>query len=517
MIKFKKMINKGFTLIELLLVLGIASLAFLAILNAEQKRQENMAAENSGLELAEIGSALGQYINLNNSALVGAIPLNTTVTLPITALQSATGTTAVGAGAIQNRLVLLSSYQNRFVFATTQPVTFTIYIRNNAGVINALILSDNSIVDKTGGVRYDWAGISMRKAGINAGISFGLATQISGINGTWTIDNTQYAAINAVGLLGYRVAGGQGQFDDTYLRLDGLYPMNGNLNMGNYNIRNATDMSYTGWLYGNNGVMNNLLTGTITNAGNITTQSISGKTTLLTPATITNAVNTTNLTYTGNNASFASFDLLYANCINCGVAGEPYTNLPLFNAASGDVKIGGNGNAGALFVKDIILGSDTGAVVNTNKAYLSDRLPRYADRGIIRASNNQIIAKPVITTSATASGYVCRWTGTGTAPVAKIEVIPASMWVQGGVLGTLDVNLILPAVNINNKFATAYTWGNMKNTGIQTNRNLYSLGAMFAYATDLGASWQVIATTPGYNAARVSGDVLAHIYCDYGT
>ena len=37
-----------------------------------------------------------------------------------------------------------------------------------------------------------------------------------------------------------------------------MYPMNGNLNMGNYNIKNATDISYTGWLYGNNAVMNNL-------------------------------------------------------------------------------------------------------------------------------------------------------------------------------------------------------------------------------------------------------------------
>ena len=42
------------------------------------------------------------------------------------------------------------------------------------------------------------------------------------------------------------------------LVLHGMYPMNGNLNMGNYNIKNATDISYTGWLYGNNAVMNNL-------------------------------------------------------------------------------------------------------------------------------------------------------------------------------------------------------------------------------------------------------------------
>ena len=28
-----------------------------------------------------------------------------------------------------------------------------------------------------------------------------------------------------------------------------MYPMNGSLNMGNYNIKNATDISYTGWLY----------------------------------------------------------------------------------------------------------------------------------------------------------------------------------------------------------------------------------------------------------------------------
>ena len=92
-----------------------------------------------------------------------------------------------------------------------------------------------------------------------------------------------------------------------------MYPMNGNLNMGNYNIKNATDISYTGWLYGNNAVMNNLLTGTITNAGNITTQSINGKNTDLGAANAASYANNV-----GADKSYANFDLFYANCINCG-------------------------------------------------------------------------------------------------------------------------------------------------------------------------------------------------------
>lgn len=490
--------NKGFTLLELILVLGIGSLALIGFVQMEQKRQETLAAENSGGQINEVGQALGQYINMNNSYLQTAVPLNTTsAAIPLSVMQSSTGTTTIGGVAVPNRLLLPTTYLNRLVFPTVSPVTYSIYLRNNAGTIVGLILTNGGIVDKTGATRYDWAGTAMKKAGSNAGIAFGLATQISGLNGVWTLTNAQFPAINTLGQFGYRVAY-QGTYDSTYLRLDGMYPMNGNLNMGNYNIKNATDISYTGWLYGNNGVMNNLLTGTITNAGNITTQSINGKSTLLTAATAATYANNVSPAY-----SYANFDLFYSNCINCGFPTESGTISAKYNAANGDVRIGTSGNAGTLFVKDVVLGS-AGSTVTPKNAYLSDRLPRYADRGMTIMADSQVLPKPAVGTAG--SGYYCRWTGEGNPPVPKIEVVPAMQWVQGAVLGPLQMSFAGSYINASNQLVLN---GNIY-------QNQYSLGAFQTYAVDNGSSWTVYARTSPYNGSYYQGTALVHIYCDYG-
>lgn len=514
-----KKINKGFTLLELILVLGIGTLAFIGFIQQEQKRQENLASENAGGQIYEVGQAFAQYINMNNSILQAAVPIGTTTAagaVPLTVLQQdSTTNTNIGGTNVPNRLLLPTTYLNRLGFPTVIPVTYTLYLRNNGGTITGLVLTNTAIIDKTGATRYDWAGTAMKKAGSNAGISFGLANQLNGLNGVWTLSNADFTDINTLGKIGYRVAY-QGTFDSTYLRLDGMYPMNGNLNMGNYSVRNATDISYTGWLYGNNGVMNNLLTGTITNAGNITTKSINGKTTGVTAATIAGyagAIGPSVIT-TGPNVgqySYANFDMLYANCINCGFpadTGPAISNR--FNAAVGDVRIGANGNTGTLFVKDIILGGNGGSVVDSKNAWLSDRLPRYADRGMAISTDDGVtpgsLAKPTITTSPTASGYVCRWTGQGNAPVAKIEVVPAMQWVQGAVLGTMQLS-----------FAGSYLNGsNQLVLNGSITQNQYTLGAVQAYAVDMGASWNIFTRTPNYFGGFNGGTALVHVYCDYG-
>lgn len=501
--------NKGFTLIELILVLGIGSLAFMGFIQMEQKRQEMLSAENAGGQLYEVGQAVGQYINLNNSALQTAVPNGTTVTLPLGALQSNTGTALAG---VNNRLLLPVAYTNNLVFPTVTPVTFTIFLRNNAGTITGLVISNTAIIDKSGATRYDWTGTAMKKAGSNGGVIFGLATQMNGLNGSWSLPQADFAQINTLGKIGYRVAY-QGTYDSTYLRLDGMFPMTGNLNMGNYNIRNATDISYTGWLYGNNGVMNNLLTGTITNAGNITTQSINGKTTLLTSA---NAA--TYSTTVGATRSYANFDNFYANCINCGFPTDTGTaNISTrYNAANGDVRIGADGRTGTLFVKDVILGGNGGYVTDSRNAYLSDRLPRYADRGMAVVTDGATLAMPSVTTSATASGYVCRWTGQGNAPVPKIEVIPVMQWVQGAVRGPITISNAGSYLTASNQLVLNST----------LSQNQYSLSSFQAYATAGAGFWTIYARTPNYAAATgggapyttyTGGTALVHVYCDYGT
>lgn len=508
--KFKK--DKGFTLIELILVLGIGSLAFMGFIQMEQKRQEMLSAENAGGQLYEVGQAVGQYINLNYTALQTAVPSGTqSAAIPLTVMQSSVGTTTIGATPVQNRLLLPATYLNNLAFPTVTPVSYSIYFRNNAGTITGLIISNTAITDKSGATRYDWTGTAMKKAGPNAGVVFGLATQMNGLNGSWSLTSgADFTQINTLGKIGYRVAY-QGTYDSTYLRLDGMYPMNGNLNMGNYSIKNATDISYIGWLYGNNGVMNNLLTGTITNAGNITTQSINGKTTVLTSA---NAATYSN--NVGATRSYANFDNFYANCINCGFPTDTgAANISTkFNATNGDVRIGADGKTGTLFVKDVILGGNGGYVTNSKNAWLSDRLPRYADRGMAIVQDGGSLAMPAITTSPTATGYVCRWTGEGNPPVAKIEVIPAMQWVQGAVRGAISINHAGSGI-VSNQLVL--------NTNLTQNQ--YALSSFQAYAIASGASWNIYVRTPNYasavgdwaNSGYTGGTALAHVYCDYGT
>ena len=506
--------ERGFTLIELMIVLGIGSLVFMNFIQMEQKRQESISAENAGGQLYEVGQALAQFINMNNSVLQTAVPQGTTTTtpIPLSAMQSSSGTTTIGGVAVPNRLLLPQTYDNRLGFPTVLPVTYSIYLRNNAGTVTGLIITNTGILDKSGATRYDWTGIAMKKAGAQAGVVFGSPTQINGLNGIWALTNSDYPAINTLGQVAYRVAY-QATYDSTYLRLDGMYPMIGNLNMGNYSIKNATDISYTGWLYGNNAAMNNLLTGTITNAGNITTQSINGKSTALTSANAANYSNSVSPT-----ASYANFDNFYANCINCGFPSDTGTaNISTkFNAANGDVRIGADGNTGNLFVKDILLAGNGGFVVDSKNAFISDRLPRYADRGVAVVNDNSTLPKPTVTTSPTASGYVCRWTGQGNAPVPKIEVVPALQWIQGAVRGPIAISNAGSQLNSDNTLTL--------NTTITQNQ--YSLSSFQAYAIDSGSSWTIFARTPNYASATgdgspynsyTGGTALAHVYCDYGS
>ena len=115
-------------LLELILVLGIGTLAFMGFLQMEQKRQENLSAENAGGQLYEVGQALAQYINMNNSSLLSAIAASSPpVLVPLSVMQSATGTTNIGSVAIPNKLLLPTAYVNRLGFPTVQPVTYSIF------------------------------------------------------------------------------------------------------------------------------------------------------------------------------------------------------------------------------------------------------------------------------------------------------------------------------------------------------------------------------------------------------
>ncbi|MDD4977781.1 MAG: type II secretion system protein [Gallionella sp.] len=298
--------EKGFTLIELMLVLGIVSFVMTGLISYISRYAEQQKAEAVGEQFAEVGKALGAYLSRESGTLSACIPSGASITgVPLTVLTTATGTTTWMGCTLNNR---------QFLSATTSPTnlfgtTYNIGIQNMAsGGLGGIVLSSNPITDPgtVGVVRYDWIGIAMRKAGAQAGMTFTVsgANSLVGLGGGWILTNADYSTISQFGLFGYRVSY-QGNQDDIYLRLDGAYPMRGNLNMGNFNIDNATDISYNGWLSGNNALLNNLKTGYISNSGNIQTNS-------MTSGTISNSGNITTDTLTATTSATITGGLLNA-------------------------------------------------------------------------------------------------------------------------------------------------------------------------------------------------------------
>ena len=251
--------NKGFSLIEMILVLGLSSLAFVGILNYEKRKTENLRAESVGQQFEEVGKALSSYIVKEGTALDTNIPVGTTATIPLTVLQGVSSLPYVG------RQYLPTTYSPTSGFG----VDYVIQIRNNGGnSLTGMVVSNGPVKDETGQVRYDWIGSALRKAGSQSGSAFFTGASITGLNGGWNISSSEFPAISTAGQIAYR-SQYQNNYDNIYLRRDGASPMIGNLNMGNFNIGSTTDISYNGWLYGNNALVNNLKAGYILNTGNM--------------------------------------------------------------------------------------------------------------------------------------------------------------------------------------------------------------------------------------------------------
>lgn len=491
---FKNKRGLGFSLIELLLVLGITSLAFIGILNYEKKKAEIEDATNYGAKYVEIGTALSNYIGRNSGPIKTILVAagQESVALNITLLTQAAGNTS----GYPNLPLLPATYNNAGPFGST----IQIYLRRETvgtgDVIRGLVISNGPITDATGTVRNDYNGAMVKKMGPQGGMIFPVANTMSGLTGSWTLTNANFTQITNVGKVAYRVQfQGNGLDDALYLKLDGSSTMVGDLNMGNFSLTNATDITYNGWLYGNNAYFNNVISGNITNSGNIATRTIVGDTT---PSHAVEAL------VVGVAEPYANFNTLFTNCINCGFNGVAKALPANFNAANGDIQIGSTGggtaNQGTLFVKDVVLGNGAshGPYGNAN---LSDRLSRYADRGVIAVVNGSVVPKPLVRGPGTwLAGYACNWTGVPPAPIPKIIITPRTSVMQGGVNGPISVQA---------------TSGPVLPPGYYISQDQYALSTYNQSATTVGANWVVSITTPAFTP--VGGDqALAHIYCDYG-
>ena len=529
--------KNGFSLIELILVLSISSLAFLSLLDYEKKKAEISAAQLMGDKYVEVGKALSEYIARNNLQIRTQLTVVGAQSGDLTSggmgvFTSNAGTTSDGSGHNFSNIKLLSTtYTNASAFNTRISIYLKrVYVSGTTDVIQGLVISNTPLIDPTvSAVRPDYIGNMLKKMGSQGGMIFPNANKMTGPSALWSMDNTDFTAISTVGKVGYRTQF-EGIADGTYVRLDGTSSMLGDFNMGNYSITNATDITYNGWLYGNNALFNNIITGNITNSANIATRTIVGDT-ATSHVVEAAAIGSTDLAY-------ANFGNLFTTCINCGFSGVAKTPPNLFKVAQGDVQIGSTGGMvntdGKLYVKDIVLGdgSNRGKFSNAN---LSDRLSRYADRGIILVpSPNLTIRRPIIVNTSISPpvpGYACNWTGIGTAPIAKVELVPAESYIQGRVQG--PIRAVFSKVQVNPE-----KWG------LSIDQNQHTVGGMTYKAVVVGPDWVIRMYTPDYqgigalvastqlhggpfydsatggwtNGANqfVGGKVLAHVYCDYG-
>lgn len=509
--------QKGFSLIELLLAIGIMSIAFIGIISYLSRMAEQTRAEAVGEQISEVGKALSNYINRESGNLLSCLPVNSMIQpADLSFLTQSTGTTVVGACTLNNRQFLPSTFPNVNLFRSG----FNVYIRNNAsGSLNGLVLTDSPVTDPgavANTVRYDWIGSAMRKAGAQSGMTFTTsATTLNGLGGGWALNSTEFPAINQLGLLGYRV-GYQGTYDDIYLRLDGAYPMRGNLNMGNYNINNATDINFNGWLNGNNALLNNLKTGYISNSGNIQTNTLTATTSIATGGRELNA-RPTIWSASPNSGDFIhTWNLYSENMIATGSNGNIQASMDkngIITANNIRLKTAGcaPGDAGRTTGLDatqqaLVRGTDcneratSGTVIGGFDGMLTDRLPKYVSRGaqIVDSTRPETmnVNKPACTS---AGGYGS----------ARIIVTPQIQ----NMYGDYDVQVqLIPQPN------------NSINVILQ--RSQYTAEQMQVYAVDNGTTWTVrlnsaVAqkySTPGNPTPYpVQGFMaLAETFCDYG-
>lgn len=473
MLKIKK--EQGYSLIELILVLGLSSLAFVSTVQWEVKKSQTAKAEMVGEQFAEVGKALSSYIAREQINLAYNIPSGSDVNMSIEVLKG------TASGFFIPHQYLPTTFNSVNGFGTN----YRIQIRNTNGRLEGLITSDTPICEfgtsmacganPANPIKYDWIGAAMRKMGPQSGMTRN-ANFLSGLNAGWSLTTAEFSDIDNPGLIGYRVSTTDtALYDSQYLRLDGTSTMLGNLNMGNYSIENATNISLSGWLQGYGILANTIRSGSINNTGDIQTTNLYA----------------TNLAKVGTNA-------LPTNTTGLG---------------NGDLIVDKN-----VYAQDIYLGDDinhanrtkseaghgvqpNGLVVADRRipnVWLSDLLPKYVSRGVYKIDDTQTIDKPA-----------CNGGG-----IPKIEVIPQTTYAHGRVYGE---NYLQSQGSMTNWEAWVY-WDQV------------AYSPNLAWANDNGGSWTVRFATSdysGYNAIAENGvptnigiptftmSGLAHVYCDY--
>lgn len=518
--------NKGFTLIELILVMGLSTTALLSYLKYESSKSDQRRAQIAGEQFKDVGDALTTYLSKESAALLTIVPVNGTITLNMQVLRdiNSNGTVGAGncypnvAGVLCGRPYLPSTFSNTNAFGSN----YVLQVRNESSGLTGMVLSSTPVCKErtlacgpANPVRLDLAGYAVRSMGANGGLVATGTTTVTGYNAGWSESNARFGGINSTGQVAFRSGSSlisSITYDNMYLKLDGANTMRGNLNMGNWDINNATNITYNGWLSGFGVLANTLNTGTINNSGSVNTTNLF-------------ATNLVQGNFVQGNSYVYSGGGLVAPYTGWGNGGGDVTAQRYLvgqsavisnNVMRAQSEIRSETRVVAMndmSTQDIYLGaSNTGGPIQgrSNRVipnvWLSDLLPRYSSRGI-RYSNvppNSYVDIPR--------------PDCGPVGVPKIEIIPQNHLTLGYVNGSTNATIALLDAGVSGTTKIAYVaWGSTFSGSapnpISVTASLSSVTANWLKASTVGPNWQVWYQT--LNGGSPPMGVLTHVYCDF--
>lgn len=238
-----KIINKkGFSLLEITLVLGISTaMAFIKFQDMKND-QETITANIVGSQIKQIGEAVNRYISIRYDRLSTLSSSSSQSSDPGPRTCSVNGC-EITYQTLVNEGLLPAGHSGVNIQKSSYKILLKRVGTTPNYVINGLVVTTLPWTEGSR-VRYDLLGRAMQAAGIDSGMTKS-ASVASGTAGQWTENQSNYAGINAVGLLAYRV-GYDSSMYSVYLRRDGTLPMTGDLNMGGQSINNAKDITASG-------------------------------------------------------------------------------------------------------------------------------------------------------------------------------------------------------------------------------------------------------------------------------
>ncbi|EAM5644984.1 prepilin-type N-terminal cleavage/methylation domain-containing protein [Salmonella enterica] len=237
--------SQGFTLVELILTLTvIATISFLSF-QTINKDFENKQAMVAGEQIRNIGTGVNNYI-INHYDVLSKLENSSGGTQDPgpRICDTVKQICEISTQTLVNEGMLPPVFSNKNIYGSGYKVIISRKGSSPYWNISALITTDTAL-SRSGGIRYDLLGKAMQTAGIDSGMTRTSSTKVDGYKGTWSATQTDYSNIDKQGLLAYIAGYGSNSYS-AFLRRDGTLPMTGDLNMGTKNIYGAANITASG-------------------------------------------------------------------------------------------------------------------------------------------------------------------------------------------------------------------------------------------------------------------------------